>query len=290
MSTHARRLVKEYERGLSISWAPDGRSFFVNDASGSTDTLCYVYDPATLKETDLARLVVAAVPDAAQYLKAGHAYLEAKRWINSRELFVALSGHFDEQPPPGALGAFSFEYRVDLDGRVHEVSRHASEETEVSVAGPPIDRCAFPSSLSNEISRKYPGSRLVRLTDLQDDDRKFFIKGHGTRCPGLVRVNFYGDGKPTWALVLTPGENDPKRKVQLVVAHQTDIGWEIRPLESTDGSAPVIWSQPPGKYDDVYREKTIRAKWPVIVFCGYESWAVLYAWTGSGVKKVWLMD
>ena len=190
-STLTRRLVKEYERSLSISWAPDGRSFFVNDASGSTNTLCYVYDPSTLKETNLARLVVAAAPDAARYLKAGHAYLEAKRWTSSRELFLALRGHFDGQPAPGALGAFDLEYRVDLDGRVQEVSRHAFEEPEVS-SGPPTDGCDFPSNLSDEISKKYPGTRLVRLADLQDDHRKFLIKDHGTRCPGLVRVDFYG--------------------------------------------------------------------------------------------------
>ncbi len=54
-ASHTRKLVKEYERSLSISWAPDSHLFFVNDASGSTETRCYVYDPTTLKETDLAK-------------------------------------------------------------------------------------------------------------------------------------------------------------------------------------------------------------------------------------------
>src|SRR5229473_7409645 len=71
-ASHARKLVKEYERSLSISWAPDSRLFFVNDASGSTETLCYLYDPTTLKETDLARVVVAGDPKAGEYVGAGH--------------------------------------------------------------------------------------------------------------------------------------------------------------------------------------------------------------------------
>src|SRR5690349_22097140 len=67
-------------------------------------------------------------------------------------------------------------------------------------------------------------------------------------------------GKPTWALILTPGEDDLKRKVQLVVAHQTDIGWEIRPLGSTDGSAPVIWSQATGKYKSAFCKNAAKSR------------------------------
>lgn len=35
---------------------------------------------------------------------------------------------------------------------------------------------------------------------------------------------------------------------------------------------------------------TIRARHQVIVFCGYESWAILYAWTGKEVVKTWISD
>jgi hypothetical protein len=38
-ASHSRKLVKEYERSLDVSWAPDSRLFFVNDASGSTSEL-----------------------------------------------------------------------------------------------------------------------------------------------------------------------------------------------------------------------------------------------------------
>jgi hypothetical protein len=104
-----------------------------------------------------------------------------------------------------------------------------------------------------------------------------------------VKVNFYGDGKPTYALVLISGEN-PKRKAELVVARQVDEGWETRSLGTTDGT-PVVWREGPGKYEGLYyEEKTIRAGWPVIVFCGLESWAVVFAWTGKEVKKVQISD
>jgi hypothetical protein len=32
------------------------------------------------------------------------------------------------------------------------------------------------------------------------------------------------------------------------------------------------------------------AKRPVIVFCKYEAWAIVYSWTGTRVDKVWISD
>ncbi|SRR5216683_150048 len=123
-SKHPRKLVKEYERSLDISWAPDSHLFFVNDNSGSTDARCYVYEAVSLKETDLAKLVVAGDPDAGQFLDAGHSYLRAKRWLNPHELLVVLTGHNDGLPP----GAFTLRYRVDLRGKVRKLSQHSGEQ------------------------------------------------------------------------------------------------------------------------------------------------------------------
>jgi len=123
-SSRARKLVKEYERSLDISWAPDSRQFFVNDNSGSTAARCYVYEVAFLKETDVAKIVLAGDPNAEQFLNSGHSYLRAKRWLNSHELFVVLTGHNDGLPP----GAFTVRYRVGLTGSVHKLSQHSEEQ------------------------------------------------------------------------------------------------------------------------------------------------------------------
>jgi len=156
------------------------------------------------------------------------------------------------------------------------------------ISAPTSDQCSFPTGLSDEISRKYPSTRLIRLTDLDEYDRKLFRKDHGNRCPGIVRVNFYGDGKPTWALVLISGESS-KQKAELVVARQLTDGWETRLLETTDGT-PVVWREGPGKYEGMSEPNVIQAKNPVIVFCGYGSWAILYAWTDKEIVKTWISD
>jgi hypothetical protein len=85
-ASHTRRPVGEYDRNLSIAWAPDSRLFFVNDARASDQALCYVYDPTTLRTIDVAMLLVSRAANAVQFLNAGHSYLKAKRWVNSHAL------------------------------------------------------------------------------------------------------------------------------------------------------------------------------------------------------------
>lgn len=160
---------------------------------------------------------------------------------------------------------------------------------QAAAARQPNDNCNLPTDLQREVASRYPGRVLVGLSDLGDDDKALFQKEHGKRCPGLVIVDFYGDGKATLALALTT-KSEPKGKTELVLAHQVGTIWQTTTLETTDGAAPVVWSEKPGEYADVYGEKKIRATRPVIVFCKYESWAILYAWANGRVAKIWLSD
>jgi len=153
----------------------------------------------------------------------------------------------------------------------------------IQAAAAPNDPCDLPPGLQAELSKRYPDTRVVRLADLSQKNRRLFQKDHGKKCPGLARVNFYGDGKPTWAVVLISGEN-PKRKAELVMARQIGDSWEMRSLDKTDGT-PVVWREGPGKYDDLDGKKVIQATSSVVVFAGYGSWSVLYAWTGKDARR-----
>lgn len=163
--------------------------------------------------------------------------------------------------------------------------------SQVVVAAPPTDACGLPGDLQREVAAKYPGATVVGLSDLEEDDRRFFEKDHGDSCPGLVKVDFYGDGKPTLAIVLNR-KTGAKEHTELVVAHSVGGQWRIAELGTGGASpyAPVVWSEPPGQYKSIDGEKSIRATRPVIIFSKYESWAILYAWTGSRVSKIWLQD
>ena len=156
-------------------------------------------------------------------------------------------------------------------------------------ASPDDEGCTLPPDLQREVAQKYHTTKLVSLPDLTDEEKKLFQKDHGNACPGLARLDFYGDGKRTFALVLEV-KAGTKETAELILAHRDVEGWRIRDLDTAHGPAPVVWSERPGEYRDVYGEKKLRATMRVIVFCGYNSWAVVYAWTGRRVDKVWIRD
>jgi len=130
---------------------------------------------------------------------------------------------------------------------------------------------------------------IVGLRDLGSDDRALFVKEHGNTCPGLSTLDFYGDGKPTFAIALL-AHAEVGRKARLIVARQIEGKWSIKCIDKTESSVPVMWSEVPGEYMDVRGDKKIRATRPVIVWCAYESWAILYSWTGSRISKIWISD
>jgi hypothetical protein len=160
-----------------------------------------------------------------------------------------------------------------------------------SVARPssPGISCVLPPGLNEEVAHKNPGAHVVELSDLNEYDRGLFGKDHGDQCPGLVNVDFYGEGKPTWAFILLR-RIGTKQKSELFVARQSTGKWEISSLDNTEGPAPVVWSEVAGKYKGLYSVTNIEAQHPVIIFCGYSSWAVLYAWNGKKVVKTQLSD
>ena len=94
--------------------------------------------------------------------------------------------------------------------------------------------------MHKEIAQKNPGARLVQLSDLVDQHYKdVFQREHGNQCPGLVRVDFYGDGKPTWAFVLITTDKG-KARVRFLVGRKLEEGWKLRVLDSTDDTPVTL--------------------------------------------------
>ena len=158
----------------------------------------------------------------------------------------------------------------------------------VAAAGPLSNACDLPRDLDSVVRAKYPGTNVVTPSDLNEDDKQLFQKGHADSCPGLVKLNFYGDGKPTFALALTT-KSGAYPSTKLVLAHQVGADWNVVTLDKADGPVPVVWSENSGEYTGVYKDK-IRATGPVVIFCGYSSWAVLYAWVNNKVAQIQLQD
>jgi hypothetical protein len=151
------------------------------------------------------------------------------------------------------------------------------------------DPCTLPSGLDAKIAAKHPTAHVVRVRDLSEDNGKLYAKDHGASCPGLIKIDFYGDGNPTWAIALISGDDPRQLKSHLVVARHQDSGWDIRTLATAIG-IPVVWKERAGEYKDIYGQKTIRSTSPVLVLCYYSSSTTVYAWDSKKVEEIWLQD
>lgn len=168
--------------------------------------------------------------------------------------------------------------------------------TTVTLASPPyllpveaadVLACALPTALQSEVSARYPGMRVASLADLGADDRDLFLKEHGHDCPGIASLTFYGDGRPTLAIELLGSKSN---RATLIVARQSRDKWTVTQLDTSDGPSPVVWDDPPGEYVDVESGNRVKSARPVLVWCQFDAWAIVYAWTGSTVEKAWIRD
>jgi hypothetical protein len=150
------------------------------------------------------------------------------------------------------------------------------------------DPCAAPPDLMQAVNAEYARGKLVTLADLSESDKKDFQTEAKRKCPGLAALDFYGDGKPTYAVELVwRQEKYPTTKV--VIAHKVEDKWNIRLLGTAQGLA-VVTAAEPGSYESVYKDKKIVAPHPTLMFRDFGSFLIVYAWVDGRIDKVWLQD
>ena len=135
----------------------------------------------------------------------------------------------------------------------------------------------LPIALDRVVKQHYPDWHLLNKKDYR------------LGCPGIAKVDFYEDGRTVYAFVIERyygfgGKVDGK----LVMAEKKKKEWELSILSEGEG-AGLLRHEPGGKYTDVYGERELTSKGDVILYFA-ESWAIVYAWTGEKIEKVWLLD
>jgi hypothetical protein len=145
--------------------------------------------------------------------------------------------------------------------------------------------------LKAALYQSYKEHRLVTLRTLARYHQRLYRKDHPQGCPGITALDFYGAGTNVFAVVLSTGAGQ-HQKHELILAEASPRGsWRLKSIETAQGGpAPVVWTEGPGNYKGVHDGKALTAKNAVIVFVGYESWAIVYSWMGTEIEKVWVSD
>ena len=171
----------------------------------------------------------------------------------------------------------------------------------VVLAVKPVAPCRpeIPTSLAADLRALFPNSKLLTADMLDAGNRRQFLKENPGSCPGVATGDFFGDGRPAFAIVLCQPlgkrEGPPtfigSREAVLVVARPDATGkWWFQLVDSANDSIAVVESLPPGDYASVYADGVIHAKHDAIGFGGFSSWFIVFGWNGSSFEKVWLAD
>lgn len=158
------------------------------------------------------------------------------------------------------------------------------------VPEPGTESCALAPRLREALQQRFGTTRVLKASDLYEDERALFKAEHGGGCPGVATGRFFGaKERPAVAIVLLDVE--PKKNIRLVVARPALSSWTLVEVDEMDqGSTAVVGRKGPGAYADLPSAKTRATKNDVVTLTGYESWQRVYIWNGRTFDRLQVVE
>ncbi len=134
---------------------------------------------------------------------------------------------------------------------------------------------AVPAPIRSLVQEKYPGWRIVQVSDLRSDDQSLWRKAHHGQCPGLFAGHFESGVAESYAITLF--RKAPKLRQLLIVATMEDSVPKLHVLSRAQDVAflSVISKLPPGSYFDA-EGKRLKIGRESISYEAIEAGAVMY--------------
>ncbi len=154
------------------------------------------------------------------------------------------------------------------------------------------DPCSnLPPAVSAYLGAK-PQWVLVRVTNLNADDRKLWKDAHGAKCPGLAIADFEGRGRLSYGLALLRHDRRGDEE-KFVILHQRAKGISIMVVfpPYRPGNPDVVWRAPPGRtqaWDD--DTKTILVPHDSVIFETLEAAAQQFYFKNDHLLKIQTSD
>ena len=148
------------------------------------------------------------------------------------------------------------------------------------------DPCPLVPSLRDALQQRFGSTRVLKTSDLFEDERGLFKADHPGACPGLAVGRFFG-AKERAAIAILLLDVGPKRNVHLLVARPAMSSWTFFDVDEMDpGSTLVLWKDGPALYEGLHDGSRIRATNDVISLVAYEASHRVYIWTGARFEVV----
>lgn len=150
-----------------------------------------------------------------------------------------------------------------------------------------------PIPMESKLAGHFQAWRVVEIDDLLPEHRRLFNSKFGDACPGLVQLDFFGDGKTEFAFSLLSREAGSREGLLLLSREEEEGSWSVIEVDRGDWSpVPALWVEAGGsfEYRDIASEEGYLFAHDVLVLVGYESWGLVYGWKGEEIVSVQVSD
>lgn len=156
---------------------------------------------------------------------------------------------------------------------------------------PSTEECTavLPKSVENLMRKTFRQWEIVSeklLGGLPPDYRK----ERPTGCPGVLRLDLYGDGRPVFAILIMREIQNGWQTKLLLAEQESHKKWKLQTIWEANDVDGVLLPVPPGEDSDIWRDVTIRGTGEGILYIKYEAYAIVFRWTGQSIEHVYVMD
>jgi hypothetical protein len=165
-------------------------------------------------------------------------------------------------------------------------------------AADPCDTSTLPQEIQSKLEKNYPDWQPEKLENLDEDDRKFWIKAHPNDCPGIAIGHFESKTELSYALLLVskPDRKRPGLRI-LVFSHSGPSTPYVTCLVSKwdvgtfyEGSDQVIATVPAGHYEEAVGPRKVLIDLDGIWYEVMEKGAILYYWKNGHYHELVTSD
>lgn len=148
----------------------------------------------------------------------------------------------------------------------------------------PCDLALLPEPVREVLKHKFPTWRLLTLSDLTDEEQRYWLKSKGgDRCPGVGVGHIETRTYPSYAMVLVSREPTKPDSKFLVMSERRKGRFEVTVLSTDFGFVSTV---PPGKYTDSQQTEKVQLNLDGILFEVFQKGAGLYYWRNGRYRQL----
>lgn len=151
----------------------------------------------------------------------------------------------------------------------------------------PCDIVTLPVPVNQLLTKKFPGWRYVKLSDLHPENQELWLlSGHGKDCPGIAVGHFQSKKDLSFAVGLISTKMGQPNFKLVIVNREEGAYRHIVLVEPEHPGFSVISRVPPGKYFDNEKGKNVELVLEGVQLEDISKGAILFYWKDGRYEEL----